>query len=142
MNKRDELALAREMEADCTLMVGRKRCPFCELALRPLLIENSFAVAFADVNPVSPGHTLVVTRRHVATYFEATPDEKIAIWNLVDRVRERHRPDGFNVGFNAGVAAGQTVMHAHVHVIPRYVGDVADPRGGVRHAVTGCRSKP
>lgn len=106
-----------------------------------LLAEDQLAVAFEDGFPVSPGHTLVVPRRHIEHYFEATADEKAAIWELVDRVREllgeRHRADAFNVGFNAGAAAGQTVMHAHVHVIPRYVGDVADPRGGVRHAVVG-----
>lgn len=116
-------------------------CPFCDLVSRELLVESPLAVAFADSYPASPGHALVIPRRHVATYFDATPEERTAIWGLVDRVRtvlvERHRPDGFNVGFNAGPAAGQTVLHAHVHVIPRYDGDVVDPRGGVRHAVVG-----
>lgn len=98
-------------------------------------------IAFADGFPASPGHTLVIPRRHVASYFECTAEEKSALWGVVERVRdvliERHGPDGFNVGFNAGAAAGQTVHHAHVHVIPRYRGDVLDPRGGVRHAVIG-----
>lgn len=116
-------------------------CTFCELSERSLLADSSLTVAFEDAYPVSPGHALVVPRRHVATYFEATAEEKAAIWDLVDRLRrlltERYKPDGFNVGFNAGISAGQTVMHAHIHVIPRYVGDVADPRGGVRHTVVG-----
>ena len=117
------------------------RCPFCDLAQRALLIESPAVVAFEDAYSVSPGHALVVPRRHAETYFDCTEAEKLAIWIMVDRVRElqleRYRPDGINVGFNAGSAAGQTVMHVHVHVIPRYVGDVADPRGGVRHAVVG-----
>jgi len=116
-------------------------CPFCDLAQRPLLVESQFAVAVEDAYPVSPGHTLVVPKRHVDAYFDCTSEEKTEIWTLVDRVRDllltRDRPAGFNVGFNAGLAAGQTVMHAHVHVIPRYDGDVDDPRGGVRHAVVG-----
>ncbi len=82
----------------------------------------------------------------MASYFDCTGEEKTALWNLVDRVRERlllsHRADGFNVGMNAGVAAGQTVMHAHIHVIPRFAGDVADPRGGVRNAVMSHPDEP
>src|SRR5262245_60224585 len=117
-------------------------CPFCTLA-RPLLLESTLAVAFDDARPISRGHLLVAPRRHVPTYFDCTSEEKAALWALVDQARdalvERHHPDGFNVGFNAGTAAGQTVDHAHIHVIPRYRGDVEDPRGGVRHAVTSHR---
>lgn len=90
---------------------------------------------------MSPGHVLVVPRRHVATYFGCTQQEKLALWDLVERVRDfvlaGRRPDGYNIGFNVGPAAGQTVFHAHIHVIPRYTDDVSDPRGGVRHAVVG-----
>lgn len=115
-------------------------CQFCSVD-RARLAESPLAHAFEDAYPVSPGHTLVLPRRHVETYFDCTADEKAAIWDLVDQIRQlitKHRhPDGFNVGFNAGIASGQTVMHAHIHVIPRYAGDVADPRGGVRHAVVG-----
>lgn len=97
---------------------------------------NDLAFAIRDGFPVSPGHTLVVTRRLVATWFDATPEEQAAVMALVSEVKrqldERHRPDGYNVGFNAGDAAGQTVPHLHVHVIPRYRGDRPDPRGGVR----------
>ena len=114
-------------------------CPFC-LPDRPLLAESPLVVAFADARPVSPGHTLVVPRRHVSTYFDCTEDEKATLWALVEHVRgllSDRNPDGFNVGFNDGAAAGQTVFHAHIHVIPRYAGDVRDPRGGIRHAVIG-----
>lgn len=115
-------------------------CPFCE-PKRTALAESPLARAFEDAYPVSPGHALIVPRRHVATYFDCSPEEKVELWALIDRLREllstAREPSGFNVGFNAGRSAGQTVMHAHVHVIPRYDGDVADPRGGVRHAVVG-----
>jgi diadenosine tetraphosphate (Ap4A) HIT family hydrolase len=101
--------------------------------------SNAHAFAFRDKYPVSPGHTLVVTRRVVADWFGATEDERRAVLALVDEVKrqldDELRPDGYNVGFNAGAAAGQTVMHLHVHVIPRFRGDMDDPRGGVRHAI-------
>lgn len=98
--------------------------------------SNELAFAIRDTFPVSPGHTLVVPFREVATWFDASAEEKKAILDLVDTVKgrldEEFQPQGYNVGFNAGAAAGQTVNHLHVHVIPRFVGDVPDPRGGVR----------
>ena len=101
--------------------------------------ENALAFAVRDGFPVSEGHTLVITKRVVPTWFDATDDERRAVMELVDTVRaqldEEFHPDGYNVGFNAGSAAGQTVMHLHVHVIPRYRGDMDDPRGGVRHVI-------
>ena len=114
-------------------------CPFCEVK-SDLVVESPLVVAFPDKFPVSGGHTLVVPRRHVPSYFECSPEEKAEIWALVDAVREKLlslEPDGFNVGMNIGRAAGQTVFHAHVHVIPRRTGDSSDPRGGVRHALEG-----
>lgn len=100
---------------------------------------NELAFAFRDRYPVSPGHTLVVTRRVVPDWFAASKEERIALLELVDEVKRRLdeelRPQGYNVGFNAGTAAGQTVMHLHVHVIPRFQGDMDDPRGGVRHVI-------
>ena len=103
--------------------------------------SNDLAFALRDNFPVSPGHTLVVPRRLVATWFEATREEQVAMLELVDVVKAALdaalQPDGYNVGFNAGLAAGQTVMHLHVHVIPRFAGDVEDPRGGMRHVVPG-----
>jgi diadenosine tetraphosphate (Ap4A) HIT family hydrolase len=101
--------------------------------------SNDLAFAFRDHFPVSPGHTLVVTRRVTPDWFTATEAEQRAVIALIDTVKrqidDEHKPDGFNVGFNAGSAAGQTVMHLHVHVIPRFHGDVPDPRGGVRHVI-------
>ena len=96
------------------------------------------AAALRDGFPVSDGHTLVLPRRHVQSVFELAGEEQQEVWSLVAEVRDRLRstlgsvPDGFNVGPNDGVQAGQTVMHAHVHVIPRYKGDMPDPRGGIR----------
>jgi diadenosine tetraphosphate (Ap4A) HIT family hydrolase len=101
--------------------------------------SNELAFAIRDSFPVSPGHTLVVPRRLINEWWEATPTERLAIFELVDDIKRRldaeYAPDGYNVGFNAGAAAGQTVGHLHLHVIPRFDGDVPDPRGGVRHVI-------
>ena len=114
---------------------------FLEVPESAWLASNPLAFAIADRHPVSPGHTLVIPRRPAVDWFAATDDERRAILALVDvvvkRLDEELHPDGYNVGFNAGAAAGQTVMHLHVHVIPRYAGDVADPRGGIRHVIPG-----
>lgn len=89
-----------------------------------------------DSYPVSLGHALIIPRRHVPSLFDATATERAEILSLADEARqilvERHSPDGFNLGINDGAAAGQSVPHLHVHLIPRYRGDVPDPRGGVR----------
>lgn len=118
-----------------------KDCPFCRIPEASNDWPFDRVVAIPDRHPVTEGHTLVVPRRHVATYFDATPQEQAEIWQAVDAVKaqldERLAPDGYNVGFNAGAAAGQTVMHLHVHVIPRRVGDTDDPRGGVRGVIPG-----
>ena len=115
-------------------------CPFCSrLTAAEVTAESGHAVAFPDGFPVSRGHTLVVPRRHVASIYELSEDEQADVWQLVARVREQLAreldPAGFNIGLNDGTAAGQTVEHAHVHVIPRYEGDVPDPRGGVRWVI-------
>lgn len=114
-------------------------CPFCRLLRGGTLPGNPLAASFEDAYPVSPGHTLIVPRRHVASYLDATPDEKRAMWELADEICARltteRAPAGFNLGINVGPAAGQTVWHVHLHVIPRYEGDMADPRGGVRHVI-------
>lgn len=111
-------------------------CPFCRLEKNRIRLESEFAVAFLDGFPVTTGHTLVIPKRHVASLFELNEKEQAEVWKLVAEVRAmlvaEFHPDGFNIGLNDGTAAGQTVMHAHVHVIPRRHGDVADPRGGVR----------
>ena len=123
-------------------------CPFCDYLCDRDVSEgskwigaNAHAAAFLDGHPVSVGHTLVVPHRHVGSIFELGGEEQASIWNLVGDVRDRLRqrfdvpPDGFNVGPNDGIQAGQTVPHAHVHVIPRYRGDVPDPRGGIRWVI-------
>ena len=114
-------------------------CPFCNLPRERVLVENDLAFAFRDGYPVSEGHTLVVPRRHVASFFETTEGEQAAMLDLLRRARAELdvslQPAGYNVGINDGVAAGQTVMHVHAHLIPRYEGDRDDPRGGVRWVI-------
>ena len=113
--------------------------PFFDVPQSEWIAHNRSAFAIWDGYPVSPGHALVVTRRQISDWWEATPGERADIFELVDVVRDQvnnsHHPDGFNVGFNAGAAAGQTVDHLHIHVIPRFAGDVPDPRGGIRYVI-------
>jgi superfamily II DNA or RNA helicase/diadenosine tetraphosphate (Ap4A) HIT family hydrolase/HKD family nuclease len=115
--------------------------PFMAIPESQWLMANETAFAIADAFPVTPGHALVVARRPIATWWEATDEERSDLLRLVDEVKSRldarFRPDGYNIGINVGAAAGQTVGHLHVHVIPRYGGDVPDPRGGVRHVIPG-----
>ena len=111
-------------------------CPFCELEASRIILSNAYALALYDGFPVSPGHTLIIPKRHIASFFEATREEQAALLDVVNEMQqvltaERH-PEGFNIGINVGEAAGQTVMHLHIHLIPRYAGDQPDPRGGVR----------
>ncbi|HVJ30897.1 MAG TPA: HIT family protein [Gammaproteobacteria bacterium] len=111
-------------------------CPFCRVDRGRIAWSSPLAIALWDVYPVSLGHALVVPRRHAASWSELTADEKAELTAGVDAVRalidERYQPYAYNVGYNDGEAAGQTIMHFHVHVIPRYQGDVLDPRGGIR----------
>src|SRR6185436_884035 len=112
---------------------------FLEIPEASWVAANELAFAFRDRYPVSDGHTLVVTRRVVPDWFSASRGERVALLELVDEVKRQLdrelQPHGYNVGFNAGSAAGQTVMHLHIHVIPRFRGDMDDPRGGVRHVI-------
>jgi diadenosine tetraphosphate (Ap4A) HIT family hydrolase len=114
-------------------------CVFCSPEPARIAWSGPLTLALWDSFPVSPGHALVVPRRHAAGWADLTAEEKAAIFAAVDPLRAviaaLHSPDGFNIGCNDGVAAGQTVMHFHLHVIPRYAGDAPDPRGGVRWAV-------
>ncbi len=111
-------------------------CPFCNLDKSRIVLANDHAIAIHDGFPVTPGHTLIVPKRHIASLFEATKEELTALFELLAKMRhylqEERSPDGFNIGINDGAAAGQTVMHLHIHLIPRYAGDTDDPRGGVR----------
>jgi diadenosine tetraphosphate (Ap4A) HIT family hydrolase len=118
------------------------KSPFLERPESDWIASDELAFAILDSYPVSPGHALVVPRRVIATWFEASSEERQAIFDLVDEVKRlldarTPAPDGYNIGINCGEAAGQTVMHLHVHVIPRYRGDVPDPTGGVRHVIPG-----
>lgn len=113
-------------------------CLFCNPA-REILAQNAHAIAVFDSFPVSPGHVLVLPRRHVVTIWELEQPEYRSCFDLVlgakAAIERRFRPDGYNVGVNCGEAAGQSVWHAHLHVIPRYVGDTPKPKGGVRHVI-------
>src|SRR6516225_2625448 len=115
--------------------------PFLAVPSTEWLVANDSAFAIADRFPVTPGHALVIPRRVIATWWEATAAERADILALVDEVKDQLdaelAPDGYNVGFNSGAAAGQTIGHLHIHVIPRYRADVPDPRGGVRHVIPG-----
>jgi len=109
-----------------------------------VVLEDEWAYVRYDNNTLSRGHVLIVPRRHVASFFDMASEEKTAVLALLDRAKERidreHRPDGYNIGVNVGRAGGQSRMHVHVHLIPRYTGDVADPRGGVRCVLAGRKA--
>lgn len=117
-------------------MDNETQCPFCVLSAGRIEAENEAAVWIFDGYPVSPGHSLIIPKRHVGSFFETTASEQLAILSLLGHARasigHSHKPDGYNIGINDGSAAGQTVPHLHLHLIPRYAGDCADPRGGVR----------
>jgi len=109
-------------------------CELCTPA--DVVLEDELAYVRYDSNSLSRGHVLVVPKRHVANFFDMTSEEQAAILGLLTQARSRiereYSPDGYNVGINIGKAAGQSRMHVHVHLIPRYSGDVADPSGGIR----------
>ena len=112
-------------------------CLFCDAA--SAILENDHAFVRFDDFPVNPGHCLIIPFRHFASFFEATTEERAAIFSLIDAARaivdERFQPGGYNIGVNVGPIAGQSVMHLHVHLIPRYAGDVENPKGGVRGVI-------
>lgn len=111
-------------------------CVFCNIEDDRLLWKSDTVMGFFDNYPVSPGHALIIPIRHVGSFFDSTENEKDALLKAMsiikDLISERFSPDGFNIGINDGAAAGQTVMHLHIHLIPRYSGDQPEPRGGVR----------
>lgn len=114
-----------------------ENCYFCSVTKFEL--ENDFAFAVFDDFPVSKGHMIFVPKRHCATFFETTNEERLAIFDLVDKAKkmvdEKFHPDGYNIGININKAGGQSVMHTHIHLIPRYLGDVENPKGGVRSVI-------
>lgn len=112
-------------------------CLFCSSILPERIVrESADAIVIFDGFPVSEGHVLVIPRRHVSSIYELSPAEQAALWEMVGEARqvliERYAVESFNIGVNDGLEAGQTIGHAHIHVIPRRAGDVQDPRGGVR----------
>lgn len=122
---------------------GKKRdpnnpCLFCKDA-RGVSLTNELAYSARDSYPASPGHTLVIPRRHVASFFDLTVEEINACMGLIAEERrlldQEFKPDGYNIGVNIGQAAGQSIFHVHIHIIPRYKGDVENPQGGVRHVI-------
>jgi diadenosine tetraphosphate (Ap4A) HIT family hydrolase len=112
-------------------------CIFCNYDESEILAENKFAFAILDHFPVNNGHCLIIPKRHFPNFFDAKEEEIKAIYSLMHEVKEifdiQYEPAGYNIGINVGGYAGQTIDHLHVHLIPRYVGDVDDPRGGVRN---------
>lgn len=125
------------MESPKTLGAGRSDCPFC--GRTDVVHANGLAFSYWDESPASPGHLLIIPMRHVPDFLALTLPEMNAMWDLAQRGRsliERdYHPNGYILGANIGSAAGQTSSHAHLHLIPRYQGDVADPRGGVRTVI-------
>jgi len=119
------------------------KCPFCNPVADDIVAKNDLCYARWDRYPVSKGHLLVIPFRHTPDFFSMTAEERQAVLALIENckevIEEDFKPAGYNIGFNVGMAAGQTVMHCHCHVIPRYVGDVREPRGGVRGVVPGKR---
>lgn len=120
-------------------MATSATCPFCTLPRSRVLFRNDGAVAIRDAYPVTQGHTLVIPLRHIASFFDATARERDAMLALLDQAKlqlqSEFGPAGYNIGINDGAAAGQTVGHLHIHLIPRYPGDRPDPRGGVRWVI-------
>ena len=109
----------------------------CELCTpNDVVLDHALAYVRYDNNALSAGHVLVVPKRHVASFFDMTAEEQSAVISLLNQaqrvIQAKHSPDGYNIGVNVGKAGGQARMHVHVHLIPRYAGDVPDPRGGIR----------
>jgi len=125
-----------KLKKDCCLSFT---CPFCNPKNNTVFLETDTVIGLWDQFPVSPGHALLIPRRHVDHWFEATQAEQQALIASIElaktRIESEYKPDGYNIGFNTGRAAGQTVFHLHIHIIPRYHGDMIDPSGGVRHVI-------
>ena len=124
-------------------MDNNNPCIFCSKENKRFRIisENEFCFAIWDNNPVSLGHALVIPKSHMISFFDLKPEDVQNVFSVMnevkDTIQKEYSPDGVNIGINDGTAAGRTVHHLHVHIIPRYIGDVPDPRGGVRHIIPG-----
>ena len=129
-------------DIDSSDIMASQECPFCHLPNDRILFENNLAIAFRDGFPVAEGHLLVIPKRHIESWFELKSDERESCHELILNGKKAIKNDdssvsGFNLGVNDGLSAGQTIFHAHLHLIPRRYGDVENPRGGVRHVIPG-----
>ncbi len=120
-------------------------CVFCNIDESRIEIENHLALSFKDLYPVTDGHTLVIPKRKVQSFFDLTQEEIAAMLGLLNSQKEDLKKNdplitGFNIGINDGEDAGQTIMHCHIHLIPRRNGDMEDPQGGVRGVIPGKQS--
>jgi len=115
-------------------------CIFCNKNDGGVILNTRFFIARYDEYPVSPGHIIIIPKRHVEDYFLLTRYEREELFNecilqCYQLLEAKYKPDGYNIGINCGEAAGQSIMHCHIHIIPRYKGDVENPRGGVRGVI-------
>lgn len=115
-------------------------CIFCNPKEDEILAENDFALILKDNSPVSDGHCIIIPKRHMKTQFELTTEENQAVFKLIKEAKEiilkqGFQPAGYNIGSNNGLAAGQSVFHLHIHIIPRYTGDSEQPKGGIRQVL-------
>jgi len=121
------------------MATGPTACELC--SQHEVLLENTLAYVRHDNNSLSRGHVLVIPKRHVAHFFDMTAEEQSAVLALLREIQKaiqkQHSPDGYNIGVNVGKAGGQSRMHVHMHLIPRYAGDAPDPRGGIRCVLSG-----
>ena len=123
-----------------TVLAEGEECRFCvSKSGRRIMIEGNYGFAAWDRHPASDGHFLVMPYRHFSDYFDISDEEREELWRLVAEgkklAEEKHNPDGYNIGINVGISAGQSIPHLHIHVIPRYKGDVENPKGGVRGVI-------
>ena len=116
-----------------------KTCPFCSLLQSRVIDSSPLGLVIRDAFPISPGHTLIIPKRHVGSFFDLEADERAELLALLCQAKvvadKEFSPQGYNIGINDGAAAGQTVPHLHLHLIPRFEGDLPDPRGGVRWVI-------
>lgn len=119
--------------------MSNKICLFCQLPDTRIIASSPLALVIRDAYPVSLGHTLIIPKRHIGSFFETNNEERLELLNLLDQARLKvlteFNPTAFNIGINDGAAAGQTIAHLHIHLIPRYINDQPDPRGGVRWVI-------
>ena len=119
----------------------KRDCPFCKIEEHRIIFKNDHVIVFRDAFPVSRGHTLIIPKKHVSSIFEADEAIRDGILRALDEAKRtldrEFKPDAYNIGINDGAVAGQTIMHLHGHLIPRYKGDSSDPRGGVRWIFPG-----